>query len=212
MKRLLALLLSLTACTTHPYTLTLCIDAHEHPYTSARALAQSLSQTPGATFSHAWVRIDDGDHLLFSGGHTNDYPYFEELATLILLNDPNPIRVLWHRTRGRFERGSGGHRPTHVARIPISETTYNRVCAHIAHYDFSTYTLHNHNCATLVSEVAALAGLHLVSQINLTIPGGLWTNPTYQTFTIATPDVLVAHPLFKAAKPSRRPQLGDHAA
>lgn len=118
------------------------------------------------------------------------------------VKEPNPIKYLWEIQRdGFFQKGAGGHQPTYAVKVNLSDSQLREILRfiHPCNYLYEEYSLINHQCTTFAVEVAALAGLELECQKTIEIGQTLklngetlclWTDPTYSTFSFASPDIL----------------------
>lgn len=221
--------------TDSPYLLTLFVDARDLDYSSAEALYQSLRDQDyrrerDGVFGHAWIRLEgvkDGQPYLLEGGHTGETgegqpKYWDGVMNYIQWgycqpnkkqkenprHESNPIKYLWTVQRnGYFEKGDGGHAPTHIAYIPLTEESFNQILAFITegYYNFRDYSLVGNQCASFVVQVAELAGVSLRHLVTIPIEKRmrliyqniiLWEDPYYSSMTISTPDRLVHNEMF----------------
>ncbi|MCB1118418.1 MAG: hypothetical protein KDK65_00500 [Chlamydiia bacterium] len=204
------LLILLVSCQRQPVEtppeLTVYIAAPHLDYSSTDALLYSLSQRPRleGIFGHVWIRLK-GPQGTLVGGHSGEIDstqprYFDGVMDLVDANRPNPVSYLATlRNDGFFQYGSGGHRPTSRHTFSLTQEQYHRLLKTISSYDFSHYALSNHQCCTFATTL--LTSLNINTDTTLTLPlakeihfGGcpitLWHDPTYSTFTFASPDKL----------------------
>jgi hypothetical protein len=218
-----------------PYRLILFADARGLNYNNARSLYHSLLKQGhrryvDGIFGHAWVRVEgerEGEPFVLEGGHTGETgcrqpKYWDGVMNYVewgYINpdpkqkkhprlEPNPIKYLWTtQNDGYFQEGSGGHRPTHQAEIPLTKETFEAIITFIqeGHYPFQQYQITDKQCASFVAEVAALAGIELRHTVTVPVQRQLrmglikvplWSDPAYSSITVSTPDVLVQNPLF----------------
>jgi len=116
--------------------------------------------------------------------------------------EPNPIKYLWEPQQdGFFQKGSGGHVPTYAAKIHLNQAQFFKILNFIRpeNYNYSHYSLTEHQCSTFIFEVAALADFFIEDSIVVKIDPMLkigkerircWEDPIYRTIQLSTPDVL----------------------
>lgn len=207
-------LLFLTGCTAarvqeqprSDYSLTIYVDAKHFDYRSAEKCLKSFARQ--GSFGHAWISlkgIRNGSPIKIEGGHSGELGskqprYFDGVAGLVEVGDPNPIRYLWlEQQDGFFQQGSGGHTPTFSACRAITREQFEKIEAYIRTYDYVHYTLSDHQCCSFAVDVASLADWRLDADVTLSIPQiitfrglkmRLWQDPRYAELTFCTPDRL----------------------
>lgn len=157
---------------------------------------------------HAWIYLEgtiNGQRVYLEGGHSGelgeiDLKYFDGLMDLVIRGDPNPIRYFKKTLRdGFFQVGNGGHSPTSAASIPLRQEQFEKILEFIKNYPFERYSLTGNQCSTFVSQVAAIAGLHINCTHTISIEPvvcmrgdliSLWEDPSYQEILISSPDEL----------------------
>ncbi len=194
------------------------VDAPHLNYRTAESFFGSLQRNiffeRDPQIGHAWITVSyidqDGKRCLYEMGHSGEVgisapKYFDEVIHRSEIGQENPVRYLYTSlSDGYLEKGGGGHIPTLSALIPISNSNmiqnwYNMTFGQDG-YDFSSWSLQNHNCVTYV--LAALLALNIDVQLEETkifIPQylsynkkqyKLWSDPIYQNFSIITTDSL----------------------
>lgn len=198
------------------YELWVFVDARGLDYRSASACMKSLvrrhREDLEGDVGHAWflLRGNLSDQKVWRyGGHSGETgssmpTYVQGVVELLESGDaePNPVKYLWATMNdGFFEEGDGGHIPTMVAKVSLSAEEFALAWTYTdpRYYDYQTYSLTEHQCCTLVEEVAAIAGVVLDSRVTLPIEKTvrwsgrkvvLWEDPTYAWITLPTPDKL----------------------
>jgi len=220
--RFLFLLLPLHLCACGNF-LVILVDAPHLDYTNTCSFFKTMAKHP-SNFSkngdvgHAWIYLV-GTNVELEGGHSGELGqrqarYFQGIMNYIDYGyanptqaqkmqpsyEPNPCKYLWAALDdGYFEAGAGGHIPTYAASVELTDQQLASILNWIFHYDFSKYTLTNHQCCTFVSEVAGLAGLHLDSEVTLPIAPQVlfegevirfWSDPNYSSICFQSPDRL----------------------
>lgn len=188
----------------------LCYDSFE---TLVQGLAKSQTHKDGrlyANVGHAWLKVCgtlDGHTIDVTLGHSGELgvinrPYFEGVMDLLDKKHPNPVSYLFSSLSDGFAQfSSGGHLPTFAAKCLITQQQLRAIVRfiHPKRYPYSEYALTGNQCASLVAQAAALAGLSLEHRVSVPIPkilyfGGrkmrLWTHPRYRTLTFSSPDKL----------------------
>lgn len=188
----------------------LCYDSFE---TLVHGLAKSQTHKDGrlyANVGHAWLKIHgalDGRDINMTIGHSGELgiinrPYFEGVMDLLDKGHPNPVSYLFATLHDGFaQMGCGGHLPTFAAKCFVTQPQLRAIVRfiHPKRYPYSEYALTGKQCASLLAQVASLAGLSLEHQVSVPIPkilsfGGrrmrLWTHPRYRTLTFSSPDKL----------------------
>lgn len=172
-------------------------------YSTASSLVFTIWMRPWA---HSWLILESPrDRLEF--GHTGDLGqtqprYHEGVFQGIRKGDPDPIAYLWQTMNdGQFQTGQPSRPPTFVWRMPITRRRYHLIHEYVMQRTYDRFGLRSNNCTNLVAEVAALAGIHLIHRIQLTLPQEtkffgrmrrVWTDPRYRILEYATPEVLDA--------------------
>jgi len=206
----------------NPYVLTLYADARGLDYSSGKAMYKSLKFQQGrknthGIFGHTWIRLkgeQDEEVVVVEGGHSGDLGerqpvYLDGVMAQIKGGHPNPISYLWAtKEDGFFQRGSGGHIPTHRAVFVLSEEQYWDILNYIdpANYDYQHYALTDRQCVSYCARIADRIGEKMHYKADISIPQNvqiltkkivLWRNPQYGNLSIGLPDVLVLNPQFE---------------
>lgn len=211
------------------YFLIILVDAKHLDYTDTNLFLHSIAKHPrdggkNGDFGHAWIYLQgkrSGRLVVVEGGHSGEWRepparYFDGIMNYnecgyanpmddSLLNEryePNPIRYLWYaRDDGYFQKGAGGHVPSYAAKISLTSQQFERILdfIHPRHYPYQSYALLSSQCCTFVTQIAALAGLQLDSEITMNVAPfvyyrksfvRLWENPFFSSITFASPDML----------------------
>jgi len=212
------------------YSITFLVDAQHLDYSDSQQLVSGLAKrlpfmrTTTREVGHAWIRLQgkkDGEQVYIEGGHSGEWGVTQPTYCNGIMNyiqygyanpneeqkkhpriEKNPIKYLWTTLYdGRFEKGSGGHRPTFAAIVPLSEEQFLNIYTFIQpeNYLYSTYALTGNQCSSFVAQVAALIDIPLEHTITLAIDPflkiagksfPLWSDPKYATLTLSSPDVL----------------------
>lgn len=213
----------------NPYVLTLYADARGLDYSSGKALYKSLKLQQGSRnthgiFGHTWIRLKgvQGEEIVVvEGGHSGDLgqkqpQYMDGVLAQVKARHHNPISYLWiTKEDGFFQRGSGGHNPTHRAVIVLNEEQYWDVLNYIdpANYDYPHYALTDRQCVSYCARIAERVGVDLKYKANISIPNKvqiltmsvrLWEDPRYSNLSLGLPDVLVLNSEFeRISQPTR---------
>jgi hypothetical protein len=207
-----------------PYIIFL-VDAPKLNYNSSQELIKSLVKHPrtgqkNGYVGHAWFYLKGPDTEI-EGGHSgelgittpkyfdgimNYYEYGSPSPTEIEIKnpsqDPNPIKYLWaNLDDGFFQEGSGGHKPTTAAKFNLSKEQFNILKTFILkkHYPFHKYSLTQHQCVSLITQLSSLIGHPLSSSLPVKIKKQLvlgkqkivlWNDPTYSLLYLPNPDKL----------------------
>lgn len=224
--RALCLLLLLTSCSFYDRNCTaipdgsyliVSVDAKHLDYSSTEAFILSMSLNRGEV-GHAWLTLRTPT-MMVEGGHSGERGIAQPRYCDAIQNnldygysnptdeqkknprfEPNPIKCLWDcQPDGYFQRGSGRHRATYAALIPIDDATAEKIAIFIKNYPFSEYSLTGHQCTAFCVQAAAMAGLNLEDRVTLPIDQHvklnnvrycLWRDPVYSQITFSSPDVL----------------------
>ena len=193
----------------NPCFLVILVDAQGFDYASPAAFFRTMRKHPHGdkherTVGHSWL-ILHGPLTLLEGGHTADFDaahpnYSATIAEAVRQQAPDPLACLWTNGGvGRFEIGSGGHKPSAAVRFELTTAQYEAVRACLDHYDFTTFDLQTHVCTHFVTRAAACAGITLGHLLTLNLPQHAafmnreitwWTDPAYSHLTFGSPDVL----------------------
>ncbi len=187
------------------YYLVIYVSSKNLDYSSTKGCLRSLRcNAKDGRFGHAWVYLHGATGCI-EGGHSGELGvtqprYFDGVAGLVEVGDPNPIRYLGEPQRdGFFQKGCGGHNPTFAAKRDLTAEQFERIRAFMQAYNYRDYSLTGQQCTSFVIAIAALADWLLEGQITLPIAstirfGGvrmrLWSDPRYSTLTFFTPDRL----------------------
>lgn len=211
------------------YFLVILVDARHLDYTQASKFLHSVAKHPNGgskhgDVGHAWIYLQgkrNGKRIVIEGGHSgeienpparyfdglmnyHDWGYSNPTPEQIRLPryEPNPIKYLQTgRKDGFFQKGSGGHRPTYAAKIPLTRQQFEQILQfiHPRNYAYQEYALTGPQCSTFAVQVAKIAGLSLSSDATMRIAPRvffgrscirLWEDPYYATLTFPTPDIL----------------------
>ena len=197
------------------YFLVVLVDAHHADYSSPYAylstLASSFIKHHSPDPGHAWIVLGgkkDGEPWIFEGGHSVDCSHLTKAYVQDMLgftrkeSDPNPARFLFQTTMdGFFEYGPGDNRPTFAAAFPLTEEGFERICKLFEEdgYDFSQWGIKGPNCVQFALTCLASIGIELDCQDMLPLPSALsvlgkdihlWSDETYSSLPIKTPDLL----------------------
>lgn len=194
------------------------VDAPKLCYDSFETLCDSLSRVKKGNkkeirlrqnVGHAWVTLRgeiDGQVIDLTLGHSGERgavnrPYFQGVMDLVEKGDPNPVAYLFSTlTDGFPQMGSGGHVPTFAAKCDITTQQLRSILRfiHPTRYPYAQYGLTTRQCASLVTQIAALLGFSFADKVSVPIPptftyGGLWkmrlwSDPRYRTITFSSPD------------------------
>ncbi|MCM2286717.1 MAG: hypothetical protein NDI81_18170 [Desulfobacula sp.] len=172
-------------------------------FSDASSLLFSIWQRPSA---HSWIILESpGSRMEF--GHIGNFGqekprYHAGVMQKIQEGDPNPIAYLWQTmSDGQFQIGRPGRPPTFVWRMPIARRRYQMIYEYVMQRKYDRFDLRTGNCTDLVMETAAMAGIHLIHRIRLTLPQEakvlgdtlrVWTDPQYRILEFSTPEVLDA--------------------
>jgi hypothetical protein len=89
--------------------------------------------------------------------------------------------------------------PTFVWRMPITKRRYQLIYEYVMQRTYDQFDVRTNNCADMVTDAAALAGINLIHRLRLTIPQETtilgrklhpWTDPEYRILEFSTPDLL----------------------
>lgn len=207
------------------------VEARHLDYTKASKFFCSVAKHPqdgskNGDVGHAWIYLKgmhDGQTIVIEGGHSgereayparyfdgimnyNDWGYANPSFKQILKPryEPNPIKYLWMtRKDGFFQKGSGGHLPTFAAKFSLTQEQFKNILEFMTcHYNYQNYSLVGNQCSTFVTQIAALAGINIPSQMTMKVASyvffrerwiRLWEDPRYSYMTFATPDVIEKH-------------------
>ncbi len=196
-----------------PYSLVVLVDAKHLDYTSPEAFFTSmhyglfLPQDP--TIGHAWIKLSgkvNGKPWTFEGGHTGEFgltapKYFDEVVRRSLeTSDPNPAQYLFSDLPdGYLQKGSGGHNPTLAVAFPLTQEEFLNLYRLIPKYDFTIWSLQDHQCVHFVLSCLAAIDVELDCAQTLHLPSEfmwknkkirLWQDPQYASLNLTTPDAL----------------------
>jgi len=174
------------------YSITFFVDAQHLDYTDSHHLVSRLAKrlpfmrTTTREVGHAWISLrgkKGGENLHVEGGHSGEWGITQPTYSNGIMNyihygypnpnerqkkehriEKNPIKYLWTTLHdGKFEKGSGGHRPTFAATVSLTEEQFLKVYTFIQpeNYSYSTYAITGNQCSSFVAQVAALIDLPL---------------------------------------------------
>ncbi|MGC2063105.1 MAG: hypothetical protein WA610_09005 [Thermodesulfovibrionales bacterium] len=176
-------------------------SAGNRDYSTPLSVAFSFRKNPGG---HSWIILESPQNRLEYGHNGNfglEKPhYLDGVYQRFRDNHPNPIAYLWEAMDdGRLETGRADHTPTFVWRMPITKRRYELIYEYAMQRTYDQFNLRDNNCTDMVTDAAALAGIHLIHRLRLTIPQEpkilgrtlhMWTDPKYRILEFSTPDVL----------------------
>ena len=191
-----------------PFVLFL-VEAPHLDLSSNRAFLSTMAKHPSnwsknGDVGHAWIYLQ-GEGVYLEGGHSGELgekepTYFDGIIHNVAKGDPNPVKYLWNSLPdGFFQWGSGGHRPTYAVAIPLNPAQFDQIVAFLQTYDYSRYSLTDHQCCTLIVQIAQLLNLQLDCKEVLKIESilhlmreeiPLWCNSQYSCLTFESPDKL----------------------
>jgi hypothetical protein len=217
------------------FFLVILVDARHLNYSDSLSFLRSLAAEPTSRFGHAWIYLNGrkaGHRYVVEGGHSgelgavqptyfdgimnyNDWGYANptEAQKKTVRYEPDPIKYLWAvQQDGFFQKGAGGHTPTFAAKVNLTQEQFEAILEFIEReYPFEKYSLTGFQCASFVSQVAALADLRLDCSLSMSIQkqcffGGrivrFRQSPRYGNIHFCTPD-LVEKRLISAVKEGR---------
>jgi hypothetical protein len=184
------------------------VCARHLDYQNTQRLLKTVAKHPDGGMrgdvGHAWILLQGGDEVIEGGPSgelgVDEPKYFDGMMDLVEEGDPNPIRYL-HRTLndGFFEEGSGDFSPTYAIKVSLSPEQYQVIRHYVLTYDYAPYSLTKRQCIAFVTDVAAMAGLALESEVHVPTPPTIrvgkdhirvWSDPAFSTLTFMSPDVL----------------------
>jgi len=192
------------------------VDAKHLDYSGSQPFLQTFTKHPDThskecNVGHAWIflkgRDKNGKIITVEGGHSGETGlekprYFDGISDLIESHDPNPAKYLQECLEdGFFQQGSGNHIPTFAAKIDLTEQQFQDILTFIdpKNYPYKKYSLTQRQCASFITQIAALIDIELESEITLPIKREmflgnqkiqLWTDEKYAEITFASPDIL----------------------
>ncbi len=200
---------------TDEYFLVVLVDARHADYTSPRAYLSTLTSSMIKQHSpdpgHAWIVLagkKDGKPWIFEGGHSVDCSLLTKnyVANIFgftsIDKDPNPARHLFLPTKqGLFEYGPGENRPTFGAAVPLTKEGFEKILKLFEEdgYNFSNWGIEGPNCVQFALSCLASVGVEFNCEDFLPVPESfsffgnefrLWSDPSYSTLNIKTPDLL----------------------
>lgn len=193
------------------YFLIILVDARHIDTSNSQTFLQTMTKHPAngskeGDVGHAWIYLKGRDFAI-EGGHTGEYGvirprYADGMMQYLSQGDHNPVRYLWESLDdGIFQRGCGGHSPTYAAKFDLTQEQYESILTfiHPERYPYKKYSLTGRQCTSFVAQVAALAGIHLPTEVTMKIyPTAkisrervrLWNDPQYASITFSSPDAL----------------------
>lgn len=198
-----------------PYFLVINVNAPRLNYESFDAFIKTLQW--GVLFrrdpmiGHVWVilggKIKERTYF-FEGGHSGELglsapKYFDEVLRRAQEGlDPNPVQYLYKALPdGYLEIGPGIHTPTSSILIPLSRQQFLSCLSLFdprSGYDFSHWSLRDHNCITFLQALLSRADIYThLQQSHIQIPEKiqmdrrkirLWTDSQFSIFTLTTVD------------------------
>ncbi|MEC7840480.1 MAG: hypothetical protein VX777_10625 [Chlamydiota bacterium] len=192
------------------YYLIILVDAKHLDYSNSQSFLTTFTKHPttgnkSCNVGHVWLYLKSPNSVI-EGGHTGEFgvdcpKYVDGIIDLVNKEDRNPVRYLWETLNdGYFQEGSGGHYPTFAAKIDLSEEEYDAIKTFIdpRSYPYKSYSLTKRQCVSLVSQVLALVGVEIETDVTMKINqfakiGGekvkLWDNSSYSSITFSSPDI-----------------------
>ncbi|MBA4373483.1 MAG: hypothetical protein C0402_11560 [Thermodesulfovibrio sp.] len=185
------------------YYLYILIDiAGNRDFSTPLSVAFSFKKNPGG---HSWIMLESPQSRL-EYGHNGNFGlgklhYLEGVYQRFRDNHPDPIAYLWEvMDDGRLEAKRNEHTPTFVWRMPITKQRHQMIYEYVTQRTYDQFSLRDNNCADMVTDAAALAGINLSRRLRLTIPQEteilgrklrVWTDTKYRILEFSTPDVLL---------------------
>lgn len=191
------------------YALYIATSAVGLSFASADDLLETLHKHPRTSkddhsIGHSWILLESPDGRL-ECGLTGEYgvtspTYYEAFLERVRQHDPNPVAAIWEsKPDGKFHDGSDSHRPTFVARIPITRDQHARLIDYVTHYDYSRFSLVDRQCTDFAAGAARVVGIELGHRIRIELPPRvffrgrviqIWQDDKYRILEIGTPDLL----------------------
>jgi hypothetical protein len=193
------------------YFLVILVDGKHLDYTHSQSFLQTFTKHPSngskeGQVGHAWIYLKGKDSVL-EGGHSGEYGvirprYVDGMMHYLVCGDPDPVRYLWEPLNdGHFQKGSGGHTPSYAAKFDLSKKEYEAILTfiHPQRYPYKNYSLTGRQCTSYISQIAALADIHLEIDVTMKIlPTAkvsgeyvrMWQDPKYASITFSSPDIL----------------------
>lgn len=185
------------------------VEAPHLDLSSNRAFLCSMAKHPSnwsknGDVGHAWIYLQ-GEGVYLEGGHSGELgekqpTYFDGIIENVSRGEANPVKYLWSSLPdGFFQWGAGGHRPTYAVALPLTVQQFDQIVAFLQEYDFSRYSLTDHQCCTLIVQIARILNLDLDCKEELEIEPilnlkreqiPLWSDPQYRRLTFECPDKL----------------------
>lgn len=171
-------------------------------YSRTLSFVFSFEKNPGG---HSWIMLESPqkrEEYGHNGNFGRERLRFQEgVHQWYRENHPDPLAYLWEVMHdGRLEIGRQPDRtPTFVWRMPITKRRYQLIYEYLMQRKYEQFGVSANNCADMVADAAALAGINLIHRIRLTIPQETkilgkklhnWTDPKYSILEFSTPDVL----------------------
>lgn len=210
-----------------PYYMVVLVNARRLDYSDQGSLIKTINKHPvdaskRGDIGHAWFLLH-GKGETIEAGHASkeeDPGYFEQFMESQNNGHPNPIHHFWaDRFDGLYHTGARGHSPTLAALIPLTQQQWRNIRAfvdpHI--YDYRRYNIVEHQCTTLVTSAAKMAGVQLDAWVTVDIAPDIyilfkklrmWKDPYYSKLRFANPDRLEAA-LYGAIKAGKATNVTD---
>lgn len=203
------------------------VNARHLDYTDNYSFLNTVARHPSdgsrnRDVGHVWIYLQgiyQGKLVCVYGGHSGELglcqaKYFDGIMNYIDFGyasptetqidapryEANPAKYFWEtQNDGYFQRGSGGHKPTYVAKIDLMAEQFERIFDFVMNYDFKHYSLTGNQCSSFAAQVASLAGLDLDCEITIALNPELylygerirfWEDPCYSQLTISSPDII----------------------
>lgn len=192
------------------------VDAKHLDYTNSQTFLKTFTKHPSTgskecNVGHAWIYLKGVDKnnksIVIEGGHSGELGvsklrYVDGISLLAQNNNRDPISYLWEPLDdGFFQQGNGGHNPTFAVKINLTKQQFWDVYTfiHPKNYPYKEYSLTARQCASFITQIAALLDISIESEITLPINQyayflgqkiPLWTDPRYSEITFSSPDII----------------------
>ena len=183
------------------YYLYVLSESADWDFSNPKSLLISIWMRPSG---HGWLILESPGNR-FEFGHTGDFGlaqprYHEGVLQGIKRGDPDPISYMWRTmSDGQFQTGKPNRPPTFVWRMPITQRRHQLIHEFVTQRKYDQFGVRTLNCADMVVETAAVAGINLINRIRLTMPSEtkmwgrmtrVWIDPQYRTLEFSTLEVL----------------------
>jgi hypothetical protein len=176
---------------------------------SGRIDADALRKNENQLFSknstgHSWLILESPDHRVECGHTLRRYKrvskYFAGIVRQARQGVRNPAAYVWTPLPDGYRHGKTlSLKPTFVAYFPLTRGVHHDIADYIDTYDFSEFSLVDHECTHFVVGAARRAGIVVAYEIILNVPKRitlngeeitLWHDEKYNRLPLASPDVL----------------------